>query len=120
MPLPFSAGDTDLLATEQTETGVGEQHPGVRRRRVTAVKFSMLEADQTTIRAARLAGRNPPPQCLLSASDIEHNGAHQQGAPMIDSSKLPMTAAVTAIVAFGIYRRVRRNIGRQALTAPRQ
>jgi hypothetical protein len=39
---------------------------------------------------------------------------------MIDSSNLPRIAAITAIVAFGIYRRVRRNIGRQTLTATRQ
>jgi hypothetical protein len=39
---------------------------------------------------------------------------------MIDASNLPKTAAVTAIVAFGVYRRVRRNIGRQILTAQRQ
>jgi hypothetical protein len=39
---------------------------------------------------------------------------------MIDSHNLPKIAAVTAIVAFGVYRRVRRNIGRQILTAPRQ
>ena len=39
---------------------------------------------------------------------------------MIDASNLPKIAAVTAIVAFGIYRRVRRNIGRQILTATRQ
>ncbi len=39
---------------------------------------------------------------------------------MIDSSNLPRIAAITAIVAFGVYRRVRRNIGRQTLTAGRQ
>jgi|SRR5665213_371325 len=39
---------------------------------------------------------------------------------MIDARNLPKIAAVTAIVAFGVYRRVRRNIGRQVLTAPRQ
>ena len=39
---------------------------------------------------------------------------------MLSSSNLATTAAVTAIVAFGIYRRVRRNIGRQTLTAGRQ
>jgi hypothetical protein len=39
---------------------------------------------------------------------------------MIDASNLPKIAAVTAIVAFGVYRRVRRNIGRQVLTATRQ
>ncbi len=39
---------------------------------------------------------------------------------MIDASNLPKMAAVTAIVAFGVYRRVRRNIGRQILTAQRQ
>ncbi|HEY1900486.1 MAG TPA: hypothetical protein VGG49_11895 [Steroidobacteraceae bacterium] len=39
---------------------------------------------------------------------------------MIDASKLPQIAAVTAIVAFGVYRRVRRTIGRQVLTAGRQ
>jgi hypothetical protein len=39
---------------------------------------------------------------------------------MIDASNLPRIAAVTAIVAFGVYRRVRRNIGRQILTAQRQ
>ena len=39
---------------------------------------------------------------------------------MLNSSNLATTAAVTAIVAFGIYRRVRRNIGRQTLTARRQ
>ena len=39
---------------------------------------------------------------------------------MIDASNLPKIVAVTAIVAFGVYRRVRRNIGRQILTAPRQ
>src|SRR5579862_2612340 len=39
---------------------------------------------------------------------------------MIDANNLPRIAAVTAIVAFGVYRRVRRNIGRQILTAPRQ
>jgi len=39
---------------------------------------------------------------------------------MIDSSSLPRIAAITAIVAFGVYRRVRRNIGRQTLTARRQ
>ena len=39
---------------------------------------------------------------------------------MIDASNLPKIAAVTAIVAFGVYRRVRRNIGRQILTAQRQ
>ena len=39
---------------------------------------------------------------------------------MIDASNLPKIAAVTAIVAFGVYRRVRRNIGRQILTATRQ
>ncbi|HEV2704146.1 MAG TPA: hypothetical protein VGV09_21155 [Steroidobacteraceae bacterium] len=39
---------------------------------------------------------------------------------MIDASNLPKIAAVTAIVAFGVYRRVRRNIGRQLLTAARQ
>jgi hypothetical protein len=38
---------------------------------------------------------------------------------MLDSSHLATTAAITAIVAFGIYRRVRRNIGRQTLTATR-
>ena len=36
---------------------------------------------------------------------------------MIDASNLPKIAAVTAIVAFGVYRRVRRNIGRQILSA---
>jgi hypothetical protein len=39
---------------------------------------------------------------------------------MIDPHNLPKIAAVTAIVAFGVYRRVRRNIGRQTLTATRQ
>jgi hypothetical protein len=39
---------------------------------------------------------------------------------MIDANNLPKIAAVTAIVAFGVYRRVRRNIGRQVLTATRQ
>jgi hypothetical protein len=39
---------------------------------------------------------------------------------MLNSSNLATTAAVTAVVAFGIYRRVRRNIGRQTLTAGRQ
>jgi hypothetical protein len=39
---------------------------------------------------------------------------------MIDSNNLPKIAAITAIVAFGVYRRVRRNIGRQTLTATRQ
>jgi hypothetical protein len=39
---------------------------------------------------------------------------------MIDPHNLPKIAAVTAIVAFGVYRRVRRNIGRQTLTAARQ
>jgi hypothetical protein len=39
---------------------------------------------------------------------------------MLNSSNLATTAAVTAVVAFGIYRRVRRNIGRQTLTARRQ
>ncbi len=39
---------------------------------------------------------------------------------MLNSSNLATTAAVTAVVAFGIYRRVRRNIGRQGLTAGRQ
>ncbi len=39
---------------------------------------------------------------------------------MIDASNLPRIAAVSAIVAFGVYRRVRRNIGRQILTATRQ
>ena len=39
---------------------------------------------------------------------------------MLSSSNLATTAAVTAIVAFGIYRRVRRTIGRQTLTANRQ
>jgi hypothetical protein len=39
---------------------------------------------------------------------------------MIDASNLPRIAAVTAVVAFGMYRRVRRNIGRQPLTATRQ
>jgi Protein of unknown function (DUF1453) len=39
---------------------------------------------------------------------------------MIDSNNLPKIAAITAIVAFGVYRRVRRNIGRQTLTAARQ
>ncbi|HEY6457521.1 MAG TPA: hypothetical protein VIY90_19760 [Steroidobacteraceae bacterium] len=39
---------------------------------------------------------------------------------MLNSSNLATTAAVSAIVAFGIYRRVRRNIGRQTLTAGRQ
>jgi hypothetical protein len=39
---------------------------------------------------------------------------------MLNSSNLATTAAVSAVVAFGIYRRVRRNIGRQTLTAGRQ
>jgi hypothetical protein len=39
---------------------------------------------------------------------------------MLNSSNLATSAAVTAVVAFGIYRRVRRNIGRQSLTAGRQ
>jgi hypothetical protein len=39
---------------------------------------------------------------------------------MIDASNLPKIAAVTVIVGFGVYRRVRRSIGRQLLTAPRQ
>jgi hypothetical protein len=39
---------------------------------------------------------------------------------MIDPNNLPKIAAITAIVAFGVYRRVRRNIGRQTLTAARQ
>ena len=39
---------------------------------------------------------------------------------MLNSSNLATTVAVTAVVAFGIYRRVRRNIGRQTLTAGRQ
>ena len=39
---------------------------------------------------------------------------------MLDPHNLPKIAAVTAIVAFGVYRRVRRNIGRQTLTATRQ
>jgi hypothetical protein len=39
---------------------------------------------------------------------------------MIDANNLPKIVAVTAIVAFGVYRRVRRNIGRQKLTAARQ
>jgi hypothetical protein len=39
---------------------------------------------------------------------------------MIDPQNLPKIAAITAIVAFGVYRRVRRNIGRQTLTATRQ
>jgi hypothetical protein len=39
---------------------------------------------------------------------------------MIDPNNLPRIAAISAIVAFGVYRRVRRNIGRQTLTATRQ
>jgi hypothetical protein len=39
---------------------------------------------------------------------------------MIDPNHLPRIAGITAIVAFGVYRRVRRNIGRQPLTAARQ
>jgi hypothetical protein len=39
---------------------------------------------------------------------------------MIDSNNLPKIAAIAAVVAFGVYRRVRRNIGRQTLTAARQ
>ena len=39
---------------------------------------------------------------------------------MIDASNLPKMAAVIAVVGFGVYRRVRRNIGRQTLTAMRQ
>ncbi|HEY4340138.1 MAG TPA: hypothetical protein VGM97_09355 [Steroidobacteraceae bacterium] len=39
---------------------------------------------------------------------------------MLNSSNMATTAAVTAIVVLGIYRRVRRNIGRQTLTAGRQ
>lgn len=39
---------------------------------------------------------------------------------MLNSSNMATTAAVTAIVLLGIYRRVRRNIGRQTLTAGRQ
>jgi hypothetical protein len=39
---------------------------------------------------------------------------------MVNSSNLAPMVLVTAIVAFGIYRRVRRNIGRQTLTAGRQ
>jgi hypothetical protein len=39
---------------------------------------------------------------------------------MLNPSNLAPTAAVTAVVAFGIYRRVRRNIGRQPLSAGRQ
>ncbi|MGC1457785.1 MAG: hypothetical protein WA825_05875 [Steroidobacteraceae bacterium] len=39
---------------------------------------------------------------------------------MINSSNLAPMVLVTAIVVFGIYRRVRRNIGRQTLTAGRQ
>jgi hypothetical protein len=39
---------------------------------------------------------------------------------MINSSNLAPAVLVTAIVAFGIYRRIRRNIGRQPLTAGRQ
>ncbi len=39
---------------------------------------------------------------------------------MIDASNMPKIAAVFAIVAFGVYRRVRRNIGRQVLIARRQ
>jgi hypothetical protein len=39
---------------------------------------------------------------------------------MLNSSNLATTAAIAAIMAFGIYRRVRRNIGRQTLTAGRQ
>jgi hypothetical protein len=39
---------------------------------------------------------------------------------MINSSNLAPAVLVTAIVAFGIYRRIRRNIGRQTLTAGRQ
>ncbi len=36
---------------------------------------------------------------------------------MIDPNHLPRIAGITASVAFGVYRRVRRNIGRQPLTA---
>ena len=39
---------------------------------------------------------------------------------MIDTNNLPKIAAIAAVVAFGVYRRVRRNIGRQTLTATRQ
>ncbi len=46
--------------------------------------------------------------------------ARTQGARMIDPSHMPKIAAVIAIVAFGVYRRVRRSIGRQTLTAGRQ
>jgi hypothetical protein len=46
--------------------------------------------------------------------------ARTNGGPMLNSSNLATTAAVTAIVLLGIYRRVRRNIGRQTLTAGRQ
>jgi len=39
---------------------------------------------------------------------------------MLNSGNLGSAAAVTAVVAFGIYRRVRRSIGPQPLTAGRQ
>lgn len=39
---------------------------------------------------------------------------------MIDPNNFPKIAAITLVVAFGVYRRVRRNIGRQTLTASRQ
>jgi hypothetical protein len=39
---------------------------------------------------------------------------------MIDSSNLARTVLVTAVVAFAMYRRVRRTIGRQPLSAGRQ
>ena len=39
---------------------------------------------------------------------------------MLNSGNLAPTAAVTAVVAFGIYRRVRRSIGPQPLSAGRQ
>jgi hypothetical protein len=38
---------------------------------------------------------------------------------MLNSSNLAPTAAITAVVLFGMYRRVRRNIGRQTLTVAR-
>jgi hypothetical protein len=53
-------------------------------------------------------------------SRFAHNGAQQAELPMITSNNLASTAVVAAIVAFGIYRRVRRSIGRQPLTAGRQ
>src|ERR1700749_1276915 len=111
-------GDANLLAPKQAKSRVGEQHPrAASQGDISEIQHASEQS--RAIRPARLAAAAHRRNACGRIANLRIMAASSE-ASMLNSNNFATTAAVAAIVAFGIYRRVRRNIGRQTLTARRQ